>query len=50
VGAAIGKVPGVIGVGRVIADGMDEDGAHAARMDKWVAREAVERAAPRGEG
>jgi hypothetical protein len=31
------------GVGRVIADGMDEDGAHAARMDKWAAWETVER-------
>jgi hypothetical protein len=34
----------------VIADGMDEDGAHAARMDEWVAWETVERAAPRDEG
>jgi hypothetical protein len=38
------------GVGRVIADGTDEDKAHAARMDEWVAWEAVERIAPRGEG
>jgi hypothetical protein len=38
------------GVGRVMADGTDEDGAYAARMDEWVAWEAVERAAPRGEG
>jgi hypothetical protein len=34
------------GVGRVMAD---EDGAHAARMDEWVAWKTVERAAPRGE-
>jgi hypothetical protein len=26
------------GVGRVIADGTDEDGAHAARMDEWHGR------------
>jgi hypothetical protein len=38
------------GVGRVMADGTDEDGAYAARMDEWVAWESVERAAPRGEG
>jgi hypothetical protein len=38
------------GVGRVMADGTDEDGAHAARMDEWVAWETVEGAAPRGEG
>jgi hypothetical protein len=38
------------GVGRVVADGTDEDGAHAARMDEWVAWETVEREAPRGEG
>jgi hypothetical protein len=37
------------GVGRVIADGTDEDGARAARMDEWVVWEKVERAAPRGE-
>jgi hypothetical protein len=24
------------GVGRVVADGTNEDGAHAARMDEWV--------------
>jgi hypothetical protein len=33
------------GVGRVMADGTDEDGAYAARMDEWVAWEAVERSA-----
>jgi hypothetical protein len=33
-----------------MADGTDEDGAHAARMDEWVAWEAVEGLAPRGEG
>jgi hypothetical protein len=38
------------GIGRVMADGTDEDGAYAARMDEWVAWESVERAAPRGEG
>jgi hypothetical protein len=38
------------GVGRVVADGTDEDRAHAARMGEWVAWETVERAAPRGEG
>jgi hypothetical protein len=32
-----------------MADGTDEDGAHAARMDEWVAWEAAERSAPRGE-
>jgi hypothetical protein len=30
------------GVGRVMADGTDEDGAYAARMDEWVAWETVE--------
>jgi hypothetical protein len=35
------------GVGRVVADGTDEDGARAAKMDEW---EMVERIAPRGEG
>jgi len=25
------------GVGRTMADGTDEDGAHVARMDEWVA-------------
>jgi hypothetical protein len=38
------------GVGRVMADGTDEDGAYAARMDEWVVWESVEGAAPRGEG
>jgi hypothetical protein len=37
-------------VGRVMADGTDEDGAYAARMDEWVAWETVEGTAPRGEG
>jgi hypothetical protein len=36
-------------VGRVVADGTDEDGVRAARMDEWVVWETVERAAPRGE-
>jgi len=30
------------GVGRTIADGTDEDGAHAAKMDEWIAWEAEE--------
>jgi hypothetical protein len=38
------------GVGRVMVDGTDEDGAYAARMDEWMAWETVEGAAPRGEG
>jgi hypothetical protein len=37
------------GVGRVMADRTDEDGAHAARMDEWVAWEAIECTAPQGE-
>jgi hypothetical protein len=31
-----------------MADGTDEDGARAARMDEWVAWDATERTAPRG--
>jgi hypothetical protein len=38
------------GVRRVMTDGTNDDGAYTARMDEWVAREAVEWAAPRGEG
>jgi hypothetical protein len=38
------------GVGRVMTDGTDEDGAYAARMDEWVAWETVEGTTPRGEG
>jgi hypothetical protein len=34
------------GVGRVMANGTDEDGAHAARMDGWI---VVEGTAPRDE-
>jgi hypothetical protein len=49
VGAAVGEVLGAVGVGRVMADGTDEDGAYAARMDEWVAWETVEGTAPRGE-
>jgi len=30
------------GVGRTMADGTDEDGAHAARMDEWIAWETEE--------
>jgi hypothetical protein len=37
-------------VGRGMADGTDEDGACAARMDERVAWEVVEGTAPRGEG
>jgi hypothetical protein len=37
------------GVGRVMADGTDKDGAYAERMDEWVAWEVAE-SAPRGEG
>jgi hypothetical protein len=40
----------VSGVGRVIADETDEDGAYAARMDEWVAWETLDEAVPRGEG
>jgi hypothetical protein len=38
------------GVGKVMADGTDEEGAYAARMDEWVVWEAVVETAPRGEG
>jgi hypothetical protein len=38
------------GMGRVMADGTDEDGAYAASMDDWVAWETVDSLAPRGEG
>jgi hypothetical protein len=38
------------GVGRVMADGTDEDGTHAAKIDEWVAWETMEGTAPRGEG
>jgi hypothetical protein len=38
------------GVGRVMADGTDEDGAHAARMDEWAAWEAVEGTPVKGVG
>jgi len=34
------------GVGRVMADGTDEDGAYTAKMDEWVVWEAEERVAP----
>jgi hypothetical protein len=36
------------GVGRLMADGTDEDGARAARIDEWVAWETEERVAPGG--
>jgi hypothetical protein len=38
------------GVGRVMADRTDEDGARAAKMDEWVTWGATGRTAPRGEG
>jgi ribonuclease HI len=43
------------GVGRTLADGIDEESAYAARMDTWIAWETedvaeVERLAPRGDG
>jgi hypothetical protein len=34
------------GVGRVVADGTDEDQARATRMDEWVVWETVERGTP----
>jgi len=34
-------------VGRVVADGTDEDGARAARMDEWIVWEAEEEVARR---
>jgi hypothetical protein len=33
-----------------INQSIDEDGAYAARMDDWVAWEAMDGIAPRGEG
>jgi hypothetical protein len=33
-------------VGRIMADGTDENGARAASMDEWIVREAEERVAP----
>jgi hypothetical protein len=45
VGAAVLKFLELSGVGRVMADGTDEDGAYAARMDEWVAWETMEGAA-----
>jgi hypothetical protein len=38
------------GIGRVMADGTDEDGTHAARMDEWVAWETVEGTPSKGVG
>jgi hypothetical protein len=38
------------GVGRTMADGTDEESAHAARMDEWVAWGNHDRIAPRGDG
>jgi hypothetical protein len=31
------------GVGRIMADGTDEDAAYAARLDGWIAWETAER-------
>jgi len=36
------------GVGRAMADGMDEDEARARRMDGWIVWETVERAVEDG--
>ena len=38
------------GVGRVMADGSDEECAHAARMDGWIVWEASDEIARQGEG
>jgi len=41
------------GVSKTMADGTDEESAHAARMDEWIAwesRGAGDEIAPRGEG
>jgi hypothetical protein len=38
------------GVGRVMADGTDEDGEYATRMDEYVAWQTVEGSAHRSEG
>ena len=41
------------GVGRTVADGTDEESAHAARMDEWIVwktREARNGLASGGEG
>jgi hypothetical protein len=38
------------GVGRTVAEGTDEDGAYAARMDEWVAWKTAGGTALRGEG
>jgi hypothetical protein len=43
------------GVGRTLADGVDEESAYAARMDTWIVwetedAEMVERSTPRGVG
>jgi hypothetical protein len=43
-GEAVCKVPRAVGSGGVMADGTDENGARAARMDEWVAWDATERA------
>jgi hypothetical protein len=50
VGTAVCQVLELSGVGRTMADGTDEDGVYAARMDEWVAWETVEGTALRGEG
>ena len=38
------------GVGRTMADGTDEENAHAEWMDRWIVWEASEETARQGEG
>jgi len=38
------------GVGRTMADGTDEEAAHAARMDEWIVWETRRGREERGEG
>jgi len=42
VGKAVCPFLELSGVGRTMADGTDEDGAHAAKMDEWIAWETEE--------
>jgi hypothetical protein len=55
VGKAVVHFLELSGVGRTMADGVDEESAYASRMDTWIAWEAdeateVESLAPRGDG
>jgi len=50
VGEAVCPFLELSGVGRTMADGTDEDGARAARMDEWVVWEVGEGIARRGDG